>query len=142
VVVEIDNNDDDDYYGYYGGGWVDTNTEEEPMELPEDHPDNVGDSEVEDAVGGDGIDLDAAGGDDAEDGGDDLAMPDGGDDDPEPATVADVPSPEPHYEKQLHHLDFAECPFPALLWRAMQRTGFALMPCYEASLFKNAQQEE
>jgi hypothetical protein len=39
-------------------------------------------------------------------------------------------------------LDFAEGPFPALLWRAMQRIGFPLMPHYEASLFKNAQQEE
>jgi hypothetical protein len=33
VVVD---DDDDDNYGYYGGGWVDTDTEEEPMELPED----------------------------------------------------------------------------------------------------------
>jgi hypothetical protein len=39
-------------------------------------------------------------------------------------------------------LDFAEGPFPALLWRAMQRIGFSLMPHYEAYVFKNAQQEE
>jgi hypothetical protein len=39
-------------------------------------------------------------------------------------------------------LDFAEGPFPALLWRAMQRIGFPLMPCYEACFYKNAQQEE
>jgi hypothetical protein len=75
-----------------------------------------------------------------------LAAPDGGgddpDDDPKPAAAADVPPPEPHYEKELHHLDFAEGPFPALLWRAMQRIGFPLRPCYEASLFRNAQQEE
>jgi hypothetical protein len=49
---------------------------------------------------------------------------------------------EPHYEKQIHHLDFAEGPFPTLLRRAMQRISFSLIPCYEASLFKNAQQEE
>ncbi|RLM66450.1 uncharacterized protein C2845_PM16G03130 [Panicum miliaceum] len=112
VVMEIDDNDDDDYYGYYGGGWVDTNTEEEPMELPEDHQDVVEDSDEEDASGGDGADPGAIGGDDAEDGGDDLGAPDGDDDDPdddpEPAAAADVPPPEPHYEKELHHLDFAE----------------------------------
>jgi hypothetical protein len=142
MVVDDDN---EDYYGYYGGGWVDTDTEEEPIELPEDHPDTAGDSD-EDAVGGDGADPGAAGGDNAEDGDDDLAAPDGGDedpdDDPEPADVADELRPEPHYEKQIHHLDFAEGPFLALLWRAMQRIGFPLMPHYEASLVKNAQQEE
>ncbi|RLM54579.1 hypothetical protein C2845_PM10G11860 [Panicum miliaceum] len=145
VFMEIDDDDDDDYYGYYGGGWVDTDIEEEPMELPEDHPDAAGGSD-EDTAGGDGVDPNATGGDDAEDGGDDPAAPDGGDDDPdddpEPAAAADVPPPEPHYEKQIHHLDFAEGPFPALLWRAMQRIGSPLMPRYEASLFKNAQQEE
>jgi hypothetical protein len=41
--VEIED-DDDDYYGYYKGGWVDTNTKEEPMEMPEDHADTTGDS--------------------------------------------------------------------------------------------------
>jgi hypothetical protein len=41
VVVD---DDDDDNYGYYGGGWVDTDTEEEPMELPEDQPDTAGNS--------------------------------------------------------------------------------------------------
>jgi hypothetical protein len=132
--VEIED-DDNDYYGYYGGGWVDTNTKEEPMELPEDQLDAAGDS-----------DEDAVGEDDAEDGDDDLAAPDGGDEDPdddsEPADVADEPPPEPHYEKQICHLNFAEGPFLALFWRAMQRIGFPLMPCYEASLFKNAQQEE
>ncbi|RLM55332.1 hypothetical protein C2845_PM10G11430 [Panicum miliaceum] len=145
VVVEI-NDDDDNYYSYYGGGWVDIDTKEEPMELLEDHPDAVEDNGEEDGAGGDGADLGAAGGDDAEDGGDDPAAPDGGDDDPdddpEPAIAADVTPPEPHHEKQIHHLDFAEGPFPVLLWRAMQRIGFPLMPRYEASLFKNAQQEE
>ena len=29
-----------------------------------------------------------------------------------------------------------------LLWKAMQRIGFPLMPHYEACLYKNAQQEE
>jgi hypothetical protein len=143
VFVEVD--DDDDYYGYYGGGWVDTDTKEEPMELPKDHPDTAGDND-KDAAGGDGADPGALGGDGAEDGDDDLAAPDGGDDDPdddpEPADAADKPPQEPHYEKQIHHLDFAEGPFPALLWRTMQRIGFPLMPRYEASLFKNAQQEE
>jgi hypothetical protein len=137
--------DDDDYYGYYRGGWVDTDTEEEPMELPEDHPDTTGNNN-EDTAGGDGADPCAAGGDDAEDGDDDPAAPDGSDedpdDDPEPANVANKPPPEPHYNKQIHRLDFAEGPFPALLWRAMQRIGFPLMPCYEACLYKNAQQEE
>jgi hypothetical protein len=125
---------------------VDTDTEEEPIELHEDHPDAAEDSTDDDTAGGDGADPDVAGGDNAEDGGDDLAVLDGGDDDPdddpEPATAADVPPPEPHYEKELHYLDFAEGPFPALLWRAMQRIGFSLMPHYEAYVFKNAQEEE
>jgi hypothetical protein len=108
------------------------------MELPKDHPDAIEDSDEDNAVGGDGADLGTAEGDDAEDGGDDLAAPDGGDDDldgdPEPAAAANVPPPKPHYEKELHHLD------PALLWRAMHRIGFPLRPRYEASLFGNAQQ--
>jgi hypothetical protein len=119
--VEIEDDDDDDY-GYYEGGWVDIDTEEEPMELLEDHPGAAGDSN-EDAAGGDGADPGAAGRDNAEDGDDDPAASDGGDedpdDDPEPADAADQPPPEPHYEKQIHRLDFAEGPFPALLWRAM-----------------------
>jgi hypothetical protein len=92
------------------------------MELPEDHPGTTGDSN-KDAAGGDGADLDAAGGDNAEDGDDDPAAPDGGVEDPddglEPANVADPPPPEPHYEKQIHRLDFAKGPLPALLWRAI-----------------------
>jgi hypothetical protein len=115
--VEVDDNDDD-YYGYYGGGWVDTDTKEEPMELPEDHLDTAGDSD-KDATGEDDVDPAAAGGDDAEDGDDELAAPDGGDkdpdDDPELADAADEPPPELHYEKKIHHLDFTEGPFPALL---------------------------
>jgi hypothetical protein len=39
-------------------------------------------------------------------------------------------------------LDFAEGPFPALLWRAMQRIGFPLRQFYEDYVFKNPQQEE
>jgi hypothetical protein len=115
-VVADDN--DEDYYGHYEGGWVDTDTEEEPMELPEDHLDTAGDSN-EDTTGGDSADRGAAKGDSAEDGDDDPAAPDGGDedpdDDPEPADAADQPPPEPHYEKQIHRLDFVESPFPALL---------------------------
>jgi hypothetical protein len=111
------------------------------MELPEDHLDATGDSN-EDVAGGDGADPGTAGGDNAEDGDDDPAAPDGGDedpdDDPEPSDAADQSPPEPHYEKQIHCLDFAEGPFPALLWRAMQRIGFPLMPRYEACLYKNA----
>jgi hypothetical protein len=57
--VEIEDDDDDDY-GYYERGWVDTDTEEEPMELPEDHRDAAGDSN-EDAIGGDGADPGATG---------------------------------------------------------------------------------
>jgi hypothetical protein len=117
---------------------VDTDTEEEPMKLPEDHLDVAKDSN-EDTAGGDGADPGAVGGDDAEEGDDDLAAPDGGDEDPDDDPE---PPPEPHYEKQIHCLDFAEGPFPALLWRAMQRIGFPLMPYYEAALVKNAQQEE
>jgi hypothetical protein len=141
VFVEVD-----DYYSYYRGGWVDIDTEEELMELPDDHPDAARDSDEGDTAGGDGADPDATRGDDAEDGGDDPAAPDGGSDDPNddqvPTAAADVPPPVPHYEKEIHHLDFAEGPFPTLLWRAMQRIGFPLMLRYEASLFKNAQQEE
>jgi hypothetical protein len=113
VIVE-----DDDDYGYHEGGWVDTNAEEEPLELPEDHSDTTSDSN-EDVVGEDSADSGAAGGDNAEDGDDDPAAPDGGDEDPdydpEPVVAADPPPPEPHYEKQIHRLDFAEGPFPALL---------------------------
>jgi hypothetical protein len=145
VFVEVDD-DDDNYYSYYRGGWVDTDTEEELMELPDDHPDAARDSDEGGTAGGDGADPDTARGDDAKDGGDDPAAQDGGGDDPNddlvPAAAADVPPPEPHYEKQIHHLEFAKGPFPAFLWRAMQRIGFPLMLRYEASLFKNAQREE
>jgi hypothetical protein len=48
-VIHEDN--DDDYYGYHEGGWVDTDTEEEPMELPEDHP-VVSNGSNEDPAGG------------------------------------------------------------------------------------------
>ena len=99
--------DDDDsvnYYGHYGGGWVDTDT----------------DSGEEDATGGGSADLDATEGEDApEDGRDEPATPeDGGDDlddDTEIEPAADTPPPEPHYKKQVHRLNFAEGPFPALL---------------------------
>jgi hypothetical protein len=136
--------EDDDYY-YYGnpeGGWVDTSTEEEPMELPEDHPE-VSSGSNGDPAGGESADPGATSRDEDEDGDDDLGAPDGGEDDPdddlEPAVAASPPPPdEPHYEKQIHHLDFAEGPFPVLLWRAMERIGFPLMPHYEAHLYKNA----
>jgi hypothetical protein len=137
--------DDDDYYGYHEGGWVDIDTEEEPMELPEDHPE-VSSGSNEDPARGDGADPGAAGGDEDEDSDDNSTAPDGGDDDPdddpELAVAASPPPPEPHYEKQIHRLDFAEGPFPSFLWRAMQRIGFPLMPYYEACLYKNAQQED
>jgi hypothetical protein len=54
--------EDDDYY-YYNhpdGGWVDIDTEEEPMELPEDHPE-VSSGSNEDPAGGDGADPGAVG---------------------------------------------------------------------------------
>jgi hypothetical protein len=145
--VEVDSgNNDDDYHGYYGGGWVDTDTEEEPMELPEDHPDVEEDPEEENATGGNGADPDAAGEEDVEEDGDDSGALGGGGSDPgddiEPAAPAPVPPSEPHYEKQIHHLDFAEGPIPTLLWRAMQKIGFPWMARYEAHLHKNAQQEE
>jgi hypothetical protein len=101
------------------------------MEQPENHPDSTGDSN-EDVAGGDGADPGAAEGNNAEDGDDDPAASDGGDDDPydDPklADAADQPPPEPHYKKQIHRLDFAKGPFPALLSRAMQRIGFPLIP--------------
>jgi hypothetical protein len=106
------------------------------MELSEDPPEVSSGSNV-DPARGDGADPGAASRDEDEGGdGDDP------DDNLEPAVTASPPPPEPHYEKQIHHLDFAEGPFPALLWRAMQRIGFSLMPRYGAHLFKNAQQEE
>ena len=89
-----DNDDSVNYYGHYRGGKVDTDTVQEPMELPEDHPAAVEDSGEEDAAGGDSADPDAVEGEEApEDGGDDP------DDDPEPAAAADTPPPEPHYKK-------------------------------------------
>jgi hypothetical protein len=118
---------------------MDTDTEEEPMKLPKDPPE-VSSGSNEDPAGGDGANPGAAGGDEDENGDNDSAGPDGGDndpnDDPEPAIAASPTPPEPHYEKQIHHLDFAEGPFPA------QRIGFLLMPRYEPHLYKNAQQEE
>jgi hypothetical protein len=97
---------------------VDTNTEEEPMKLPEDHPE-VSSCSNEDPTGGDSADPGAASRDEDEDGDDDLDAPNGGDDDPdddpEPAVAASPPPLEPHYEKQIHRLNFAEGPFPALL---------------------------
>jgi hypothetical protein len=115
VILE---ENDDDYYGYHEGGWVDTDTEEEPMELPEDHPE-VSSGSNEDPAGGDDADLGATGGDEDEDGGDDSVAPDGGDNDPydypEPAVAASPPPPEPHYEKQIHCLDFTEGPCNTLI---------------------------
>ena len=124
------------------------------MVLPEDHPATIEDSGERDAAPEDSADPGAAeeepeddGGDDPEesedDGGDDLdeLEDDGGDDpadDSESAATADSSPPEPHYERQVHHLDYAEGPFPSLLWRAMQRIGFPLRPRYEAHLYKNA----
>jgi hypothetical protein len=115
------------------------------MELPDDHPE-VSSGSNEGPAGGDGDDSGAADGDkdkgDAEDSdapGDDDDDPDDG---PEPAVATTPPPPEPHYGKQILHLESAEGPFPALLWRAMQRIGFPRKPHFEAHLFKNAQQEE
>jgi hypothetical protein len=94
-------------------------------------------------AGGDGADSGATDGDEDQDGDDDLGAPDGGDDDqdddPEPAAATSPLPPEPHYEKQILHLDSTEGPFLMLLWRVMQRIGFPLMPRYKAHLFKNAQ---
>jgi hypothetical protein len=115
VILE---DDDDYYYDHPDGGWVDTNTEEEPMELPEDHL-GVSSGSNEDPARGDGADPGAAGGDEDDDGDDDSGAPDGSDDDldddPNPAVAASPRPPEPDYEKQIQHLDFAEGPLPALL---------------------------
>jgi hypothetical protein len=113
---------------------VDTDTEEEPMELLEDHP-KVSSGSNEGPAGGDSADSGAADGDEDEDDDNDSGAPDGGDDnpddDPKPAAATSPPPVEPHYEKQILHLDSAEGPFPAILWSAMQRIGFPLMPHYE-----------
>jgi hypothetical protein len=115
MILE-DNNDD--YYAHPEGVWVDTDTEEEPMELPKDHPE-VSSGSNEDPTGGDGADPCAARRDEDEDGHDDSAALDGGagdpDDDLEPAITASPTPPEPYYEKQIHHLDFAEGPTRASL---------------------------
>jgi hypothetical protein len=143
---EVSDPEDDDYdYDHSNGGWVDTDTEEEPMELPKDHPE-VSSGSNEGPTGGDGGDSGAADGDKDEGGDDDSDAPgdddDDPDDDPEPTVATNPPPPEPRYEKQILHLDSAEGPFPALLWRAMERIGFPRKPHYEAHLFRNAQQEE
>jgi hypothetical protein len=94
----------DDYYDYdhSNGGWVDTDTEEEPIELPEDHPE-VSSGSNEGPAGGDGGDSGAADGDKDEGGDDDSdALGDDDDDpadDPEPAAATNPPPPEPRYEK-------------------------------------------
>jgi hypothetical protein len=56
----VSDQEGDYYYNHPDGGWVDTNTEEEPMELPEDHPE-VSSGSNEGPAGGDGADLGAAG---------------------------------------------------------------------------------
>jgi hypothetical protein len=121
---EVSDLEDDYYYYYYyfynhpNGGWVDTDTEEEPMELLEDHP-KVSSGSNEDPAGGDDADSGDADGDEDEDGDDDSGTPHGGDDDPdddpEPAAATSPPPPEPHYEKQILHLDSAEGPILAFL---------------------------
>jgi hypothetical protein len=71
---EVSNPEDDYYYyDHSNGGWVDTDTEEEPMELPEDHPE-VSSGSNEGPAGGDGGDLGAAGGDKDEGGDDDSGV--------------------------------------------------------------------
>jgi hypothetical protein len=98
VILE---RDDDDYRGHPEGGWVDTDTKEEPMELPEDHPE-VSSSSNEDPTGGDGADPGAASRDEDEDGDDDSNAADGSDDDPdddpEVAVAASPPPPEQEEE--------------------------------------------
>jgi hypothetical protein len=142
---EVSNPEDDHNYDHSNGGWVDIDTEEEPMELPDDHPE-VSSGSNEGPAGGNGGDSGAADGDKDQGGDDDSDAPgdddDDPDDDPEPAVATNPPPPEPRYEKQIIHLDSAEGPFPALLWRAMERIGFPRKPHYEAHLFRNAQQEE
>jgi hypothetical protein len=137
--------EDDHHYDHSNGGWVDTDTKEEPMELPDDHPE-VSSGSNEGPTGGDGGDSGAADGDKDKGDADDSDAPgdddDDPDDDPEPAVATNPPSPEPRYEKQILHLESAEGPFPALLWRAMQRIGFPRKPHFVAHLFRNAQHEE
>jgi hypothetical protein len=99
VILE---DDDNYYYNHPDRGWVDMNTGEEPMELPEDHP-QVSSGSNEGPTGGDGADPGAADGDENDDGDDNSGAPDGGDDDPdddlEPAAATSLPPPKPHYEK-------------------------------------------
>jgi hypothetical protein len=90
-LQEVSNPEDDHRYDHSNGGWVNTDTEEEPMELPEDHPE-VSSGSNEGPAGGDGGDSGAADGDKDEGGDDDSEAPgdddDDPDDDPEPAEAA------------------------------------------------------
>jgi hypothetical protein len=115
---EVSDPEDDDhyYYDHSNGGWVDTDTEEEPMELPEDHPE-VSSGSNEGPAGGDGGDSGAADGDEDEGGDDDSGAPgdddDDLDDDPEPVDATNPPPPEPHYTWTLlsvHSLCFSRGP--------------------------------
>ena len=109
-VTADDNDANVNFYDHHGGGWVDTDTEEKPMELPKDHPAAIEDSGEEDTVEGSSAVPDTPEGEDAPENGSEDP-----DDDPEPAATADTPPPEPHYKKEVHRLDFAEGPFPVLL---------------------------
>jgi hypothetical protein len=124
---EVSDLEDNYYYNHPNGGWVDTDTEEEPKELPEDHPE-VSSGGNEGPVGGDGADLDAAGRDEDDDGDDGSGAPNGGDDDPddnpEPAAATSPPPPEPHYEKQILHLDFAKGPVVILRYLILSHPKF------------------
>ncbi|RLN28420.1 hypothetical protein C2845_PM05G17890 [Panicum miliaceum] len=150
IEIEDDSEDDDPlhYEGYYGGGWVETDTKEEPMELPADHPDAGWDEEEEEDNGQNaagGGSPDASGGGDADEEEDAQDDDDDGDEDPEdppgPATPG-VVAPEPKSEKEIHYLNFAEGPMPALLWEAMQAMGFPLKPRFEVVRYQAPGQRE
>jgi hypothetical protein len=81
------------------GGWVDTDTEEEPMELPEDHPE-VSSGSNEGPTGGDGGDSGAADGDQDKGGDDDPDAP--GDATTIQMMIQSQLSPQTH-----HHLSLA-----------------------------------
>ena len=88
---EPEDEDTLEYEGYYGGGgWVRTDIEEEPMELPADHPAAVGGEDANsDPIGGDagdggdGADPDDQAGDAAEEDDYDPDDLDGDGDEPE-----------------------------------------------------------
>ena len=117
---------------------------EDPMELPENHPDAAAEDVESDVPGGD----DEDGGDDSgPDGVDDDGYyqddSDGGDDEPEDPPTPDAAAgglPIPPFEKFVHYLGNVEEGFLALLWKAMQLLGIRLKPRFKAVQYERPNQ--